>query len=66
MKEKRYCVTGLSRLTGTRKAITPPCSLRAARRALVIAGYSQNSESAYTRLRVDIWGPIQQEILFTD
>lgn len=64
MKSK-YMVTGKSRLTGERRALTPPCSLDAAKRALTIARYFESRESAYERLKVERWADaIQQEIDF--
>lgn len=61
----KYMVTGKSRLSGERRALTPPCSLEAAKRALTIARYHESNESAYERLKVERWAAaIQQEIDF--
>lgn len=62
--KRTYCVTGLSRLTGRREAITPPCSLQKARRALDAAKMMEGDGCAYTRCKVERWGPVQQELDF--
>lgn len=64
MKHTKYCITGLSRLTGVRETITPPCSIQAAKRALVLARYFQSEASAYEQLQLEVYGSIQQEIYF--
>lgn len=65
--KRKYHITGLSRLTGRREAITPPCSIAAARRAFSIAKRTQTDESAYVRLKVSRWAAaIQQELPFDE
>lgn len=68
MKQQKYVITGLSRLTGVREVISRPMAQLEAEERLRIERKSRRTrkQSAYTRLRVERVQPIQLTFKFQD
>lgn len=68
MKQQKYVITGLSRLTGVREVISRPMAQMEAEDRLQVERKSRRTrkQSAYTRLRVERVQPIQLTFKFQD